>query len=531
MPAASAAALLKKGKDAYGWAEEYELEGAWAKPGVAGTDSRLSFKARHAVRSAWIGIHWGGGFSPALLVANSGQGPQATERAASARYQITEAARANDANVDNGLRLAERYLNLALVEAERTGISVPDIVALRSLPPDQLQLDGTAVALETQLAQVRARMGTQRSISQALEAYERLYNAFTYLSAAGKHEPPTSHKIALANKIAHLYTGLGRRKEAESWYTGALSDVPSPISEQLVAGDVSSSIQSSQVLTSTSLAITRGVVSSLLGLSVLYATPPETAQRQGGSLQIDPEYKAHLEQALGTQIAALRILRLELQRLSSPLPGAKEVDDKRRVEPNPSIAASALPSGSEEAVSNALSTGPSKWSFQSTPSSEPDSLGKELYWLWLLQKDGQSGMLLAETIYALQLEKRSREEALLGASSSAGASALLFALKSAFGGTSISAKSAAAGAKKHAQSIAWLQESEAAAERVFSALVAAPKGSKKSKRQIAAHELQVAEQWKANPAFEAVAARLLGDSARMEASAGEMIAVLERQGS
>ena len=55
------------GDDSYGWAEEADN---WSGGLAGGTSSRLGFKARHAVRGAWICLAYGAGSSPGTIAAS-----------------------------------------------------------------------------------------------------------------------------------------------------------------------------------------------------------------------------------------------------------------------------------------------------------------------------------------------------------------------------------------------------------------------------------------------------------------------------
>ncbi len=589
--AAAAAAAAADGADEYDWSLDYifsDHNGLGSGLTGAGTDPRLGFKARHLVRAAWIATEWGGGLSPSIFFAAAGSSTGGAgsvggslgsasgafggaEAQAAARFALRESMRSGDASIDKGLKIAEQYLDAALniAENKRAIPMVPDPIAIRrqgAAAADGKELvDPTAAALEMQLASVRARIGSPQKIYQAIGGFERLYDAYSFQFQQRRAAPADTEErqrlIHLANRIGGLYAALGKRDSAEAWYMRGI-DAVSPTTS--ASADNFATLTSSIQAPKTSPAITRSLVNSLLGLSVLYATPPSANQQQQqkkqtptardaapetGSLQIDAAYRAGLEKALGAEMAALKLLRLELHGLSHSVGSSSGVG--KREKPQPALASLTSPDDQLRASEgDAAGTLGSPRTRQLAPASGSGSKGgedgRELYWLWLLQQDGQTSMLIAETIYALQLEKRERQEELLGAAASASggsAGALLGALRGAFGGAGPSqvgskGKHSSAGGvssssiARNAQSIAWLQEAESAAERVYAAVAAdhsgaaaSGKGKKGSKAPPAG---SLAERWSKVPPLEVVARRLLRDSRRMEQNAGEMIGLLER---
>ncbi|KDN50372.1 hypothetical protein K437DRAFT_206134, partial [Tilletiaria anomala UBC 951] len=392
---AHAAEAVERGEDECGWEEDYLDDASWAARGISGTDSRLSTKARHAVRAAWIAINLGGGLSPTLLSVGAPDG--STEKEV-ARIRLREAAQSGDMNIDNGLRLAEGYLDVALKEAERQGMRVPDSIALGSMSAQQVSaaVDPTSAALETQLADARVRIGTPQSMSLAIEGYERLFNAFGWLDDEAKRKcgVTTQRMVRLASRIGALYQGLGQRGEAENWYMRGISLIPSTAAGTKEDADVRIEAAAKNGSSSTATpSLTRALVSSLLGLSSLYATPP---QGDSSRLEVDRTFRASLEKALGIQTSALRMICFELQRLSMPASSAAQPEGKN-IETHPSLALPASPSTSGSAEAAALlAINPLHYRLH------PDaSASKELYWLWALHHGGQASLHIAETIYAL----------------------------------------------------------------------------------------------------------------------------------
>lgn len=214
------------GKDEFEWYAEAE-DDSWGSDG--GTDSRLGLVGRHALRSAWMCANWGIGTKPELVFrrpATSGADVNTTPYVAG-REQA------------DGLALAANFLVKTLSVAEKRGIWLPDIGAMRAGLEIAQQwkadapLDKTALALETRLASIRERLGTPTSLALAISGYERIYDALSVTGGtheavghSGQTSVPASRLVRLATKLGNLYAQIGKRDEAELWLHKAIELTP-----------------------------------------------------------------------------------------------------------------------------------------------------------------------------------------------------------------------------------------------------------------------------------------------------------------
>ncbi|UZJ51812.1 hypothetical protein CBS101457_001132 [Exobasidium rhododendri] len=372
--------------DPWGWVEELQ-EHNW---GVGkGTDSRLGIRGRHTLRSAWICANWGGGISPSSLVsAGAGVPTIGGKRSSSSSSYLS---------IDEGLAYSERFLKETLNIAEDRKISIPDVAAIRAgvkspnTAAARQPLDLTAVSLECKLASVRERLGMEESLKGALSGYTRVFDVLSSLNttnesmnseghSSGQPSIRTERLVRLATKVGDLHHTLGRRDEAERWLLHAISlagheaEISTGdtgrvgiVKNQIVAGKGGLSPSPEEIrevdgalhgrreklpphVTTTSVplsigmlsaeapspALTRSLISTLLSLSAFYAQPDNRVQ---------------MEKALQFQAGALRLARVEKQRLSL--------------------------------------------------SDNQDQVGPSLHSLWLLHHDALACIHIAETIYAL----------------------------------------------------------------------------------------------------------------------------------
>jgi hypothetical protein len=367
--------------DPWGWSDECRDEG-W---GIGkGTDPRLGFRGRHTLRSAWICSEWGGGISPTSII-SPGAGLQTAGGNKSSSRLFT---------ADEGLGMAENFLLETLILAEGRGIQIPDLAAIRAginssnAAAARKPLDWTAVSLECKLASLRERLGGIDSLKGALSGYTRVYDLLSSVDAtnramesvghdSGQSKIPTERLVRLATKVGDLHFVLGSKSEAEGWLLRAVSLAehqtmeeaqetardgivrnqiiagvggltPTPIeiqeSEKVLHNNLHEKLPAPTAVSPVGLVsakapspiLTRSLISTLLSLSALYA---------------DPDNRSHLEKALQFQASALRLARVEKQRLS--------LTDKQN------------------------ETGPS------------------LHSLWLAHHDALACIHIAETIYAL----------------------------------------------------------------------------------------------------------------------------------
>lgn len=521
--------------DDWAWAAELFDDESWGgKSG--GTDRRLGISGRHLVRSAWICSHWGGGISPSNLFA-SGSGLPTAGRAP--KKSISTAL-----HNDEGLDMAERFLESALIAAESKGIRLPDLAAVRAgaiITPHEAgadkPLDATAVALETQLASIRERLGTKTALEGALAGYTRVFDALASAdatnrvvgalqqpndastaadkAATGQPSIKPQRLVRLATKIGDLHAALSQRSDAEAWLlcavdiagrraqeedgTGAIdgqrggadaaanqalagsggglsaeSQRPAETQEAKAAASSSTKGNSWSSLfrstkkpdieprtTTTSdntddslplnatpppAPLTRSLISALLSLSALHA---QAADRKS------------LEQALQFQISALRLTRVEAERLA----WAGTVSDAE--------------------------------------SRRKAGLKAQLHALWLAQHDALASMHIAETIYALGP----------GAASASSSLASYTTMLTSFFTHSAEDRDVT-------KSVEWLKEADERAELITSQL------GKKVKK-----DLVLADRWTSQrQELQVPATRLLRDAKRIREATLEMRTILGDEG-
>ncbi|KAL9934769.1 hypothetical protein V8E36_006544 [Tilletia maclaganii] len=357
------------------WAEEAQ-DDAWAPPTLAsgGTDSRLGLRGRHALRSAFIAAEWGAGTDPAFFL-NSGSFFGRPTRNVDSNRSLQQAA----GRLDQSLIFAERFLLGALQEAELRGLRLPEpavqraqlLAASGSGDPASLavagasvlvpELDPTVLTLEMKLASIRERQGTTRSSYAALQSYERIFDALSS-SASPLDSTPTqlpsstaptpARLVRIATKIGTLYHSLGHRDEAQSWLLRAvelasgdrlarlsLDEVTAPESdvsqkssswafwkksskpEQTAPSQATlpnPTLSTDAARESATPALTRALISALLGLSAWYASPPAPGSKTKPNepAPTGASWLASLEEAVRVQSSALHLVRLEQARLA-----------------------------------------------------------------------------------------------------------------------------------------------------------------------------------------------------------------------
>ena len=456
MPAASSSSSSTD--DEFGW-NQLALEESWSgSPRHTGTDPRLGIKGRHAVRSAWMCVHWGGGISPSVFfggnTGNSGLG----------RTAITSMAGAKTLKVDDGMIMAMQYLNLAVKIAAAKGIKLPDTDAIRagliseSAAQEQLgHIDPLALALEARLAAVKERQGSRGALESAIASYEKLYDIAS-LTGAGVGGADPTRLVRLATKLADLHAALDQRGPAEEWLSRAVGiaatagahtpDVNVATAEvekaerkgRLLGGWFSSSssakasppvAEPAPAMTATAAptpALTRSLITALVSKSAFHAHTPTPSS---------------LQQALHTQMSALQLAAAEQQRLP---PAA--------------------------------------------------SLDAELHTLWLLHHQSILELHVAETIYALSRHAKTSK----------------LSLPAWF-------TSGTATEKARPQSIEWVDQADTRAKQVVTALEKAAKIGKVGKGQREELAVEVGERWEGQKAVKVAATRVLRDAKRVQSAA------------
>ncbi|PWZ00119.1 hypothetical protein BCV70DRAFT_200278 [Testicularia cyperi] len=219
-----------RGEDEWGWTDQ-AIEESWSGTLKSGTDSRLGIKGRHAVRSAWMCVNWGGGISPGVLFGGGAAGNSGLGRTA-----LTSMAGAKTLHIDDGMILAMQYLQVAIRAAAAKGIKLPDIDGIRAgvVSTDKVRvqmasIDPLALALEYRMAAVRERQGSPRALEAAISSYEKLYDIAAFRAHDDTARQPaaasnsTAKMVRLATKIGDLHNALGQRDQGIQWLQRAVS--------------------------------------------------------------------------------------------------------------------------------------------------------------------------------------------------------------------------------------------------------------------------------------------------------------------
>lgn len=192
--------------DEYAWADENQT---WTGGEKGGTDPRLGWKARHALRGAWICWEWGAGDGGAIGTSHWNH---------AVRGGMIGAASPN--RIDRGYELAEEYINNAITAAQTKGITFPpELPHLRDSPPKTTgaKADTTALDLLMLKAGVLERIATPDSLAYSRDLYERVLNA-----TEGGSPVRDARLIRLAHKIGDLAQRAGDGAEADKWWSWGL---------------------------------------------------------------------------------------------------------------------------------------------------------------------------------------------------------------------------------------------------------------------------------------------------------------------
>ncbi|BEI81532.1 hypothetical protein CcaverHIS002_0206920 [Cutaneotrichosporon cavernicola] len=215
--------------DEYAWADENQ---SWTGGAKGGTDRRLGWKGRHALRGAWICWEWGAGDSGGTI---------------SRHPEFRKGMIGSSVNrVDRGYELADEYIDAAIRVAEQKGITFPpNLPGLREPGPAGLkasQADDTALDLLSLKAGVLERMGVD-TLDHARELYARVATA--YLRDVGG-PVRAARAMRLAHKLGDLAQRAGEPEEAWAWWTWGLerADMALPAVPKAVKSSKSMSKQS-----------------------------------------------------------------------------------------------------------------------------------------------------------------------------------------------------------------------------------------------------------------------------------------------
>lgn len=237
----------KSKEGSHGWEEENT---SWTGED-GGTTSKLSWKARMALRAAWLCWEKGAGV------------PGAISTRQSIHPQLGNGAIGGLNKIDRGYELAEQYIDVAIKDAEKRGMV---------FPPHE-GADPVALDLVTLKASILERMGTPDTLEQSRELYE---------DVARTPMPPTelnqALSIRLALKLSDLANRAGDSADAAKWRAWGLQTAGVTIPEPPKKGSWWSKAPKPEPVTVPELSppVRRAAVALLLSDSALAA--------QGGDL-------------------------------------------------------------------------------------------------------------------------------------------------------------------------------------------------------------------------------------------------------
>ncbi|KAK4687564.1 hypothetical protein P7C73_g2551, partial [Tremellales sp. Uapishka_1] len=220
--------------DPYGWQEENQ---GWTGGSKGGTDRRLGWKARHALRGAWICQEWGAGSAPGAI----GKASTSVHPSMGSRGMI--GSKIN--KIDRGYELAEEYIDVAIAQAQKKGMVFPPVLSnLRQPgPPTEGEVektalpqgDATTIDLLCLKAGVLERISTPDALVQAKELYERVLIATTKQNGENR-----AKVMRLAGKIGDITARSGQSAEAVEWWIWGLAraDVQLPSVSTVVKEEI-----------------------------------------------------------------------------------------------------------------------------------------------------------------------------------------------------------------------------------------------------------------------------------------------------
>ncbi|RXK36587.1 hypothetical protein M231_06128 [Tremella mesenterica] len=196
-------------EDEYGWQEENQ---GWTGGPKGGTDPRLGWKGRLAVRTAWSYQNEGSGGLISSIDNN--------RHDRISRSSVSVPSR----GYDKGYEMAAECLDQAIEIAEKKGIEFPPsfYADASGLPKAGMMGqvgDSTAVDLFMLKAGVLERIGKPSALTEAKDLYERV------LPVSMDQETVMGQKarrMRLAGKIGDLHIRLGDEKAAMGWWVWGL---------------------------------------------------------------------------------------------------------------------------------------------------------------------------------------------------------------------------------------------------------------------------------------------------------------------
>lgn len=193
------AALPSPADDPYGWRDEL-LERWHSADGRGGTDPRLGYRGRHAVRAAWMAMNWSGDSSSATVIESS-----------------TAAAAGGSNPFDTQLRSAHTYLSAALriAQSKASATSSPHSFSSHADELDDRIQDPTVAELSALKAVVLARIGSPEALALAKPL---LRGAIDYHTRSQQ----ITRAAQLSTKLGDICLTLKERDEAVGWWMKAV---------------------------------------------------------------------------------------------------------------------------------------------------------------------------------------------------------------------------------------------------------------------------------------------------------------------
>ncbi|KAL7425145.1 hypothetical protein Q5752_000833 [Cryptotrichosporon argae] len=215
---------------AYGWEDENE---PWTGGSAGGTDPRLGWRARHALRGAWIAWHWGAG-GGGTIGKDRGVHPDLD---LGRRRMIGEPGMGPGVNrVDRGYELADEYVDVTISQARARGLVFPPTLSgARSpgppadTPTSPVQGDPTVLDLLSLKAAIQERLNTPSTLARAKELYETVLVASVRGAGAGAGASGAAKALHLARemraakKVGDLCARMGDAAEAAQWWSWGLA--------------------------------------------------------------------------------------------------------------------------------------------------------------------------------------------------------------------------------------------------------------------------------------------------------------------
>lgn len=208
--------FASRGNDEWGWEDEVL---GWTGGPNGGTDSRLGWKARHALRAAWMCQHWGAG----------GSSLSRRQGLFEPDYMAFKGMIGVDPDVvrpDRGYEMANGFFDIALEAARLGGMVFPSTLSvLRPSGPPKTTSDTQGDPAVVDMLLLKAggleRIGTQAALAQAKELYERVVTS-TRSDGGAVHE---ARVMRLATKVGLVCARLGDGEEALAWWGWGLERV------------------------------------------------------------------------------------------------------------------------------------------------------------------------------------------------------------------------------------------------------------------------------------------------------------------